>query len=104
MERLRAGMRGVGVRNIFQRYLHLGNVHRSGVGFSQLKRYGDGNLRGRHRPRSGSSTFNVMPPPSIVTTNLPTATPNYIYNTTLRPPAVCSPSIGAWPAERYRQG
>ena len=32
----------------------------------------------------GSSTFNVMPPPSITTTNLPTATPNYIYNTALQ--------------------
>ena len=32
---------------------------------------------------AATSTFSVMPPPSIVTTNLPTATPTYIYNTTL---------------------
>jgi hypothetical protein len=31
-----------------------------------------------------SSTFYVLPPPSIVTTNLPTATPTYIYNTSLQ--------------------
>ena len=84
-------MRGRGLRNIYQRYLHFGNLHRSGVGFSQLKRYGDGNLRGPNRP-DASSTFNVMPPPSIVTTDLPTATPNYIYHTSsCGQPAVCSP-------------
>jgi hypothetical protein len=34
--------------------------------------------------QAASSTFFVMPPPSIVTTNLPTATPTYIYHTTLQ--------------------
>jgi hypothetical protein len=71
------------VRNFYQRHPHLGNLRRSGVGFSQLKRYGDGNLGGPTHPVASSSTFNVMPPPSIITTNLPTATPNYVYNTTL---------------------
>jgi hypothetical protein len=33
--------------------------------------------------QTGSSTFFVMPPPSIVTTSLPIATPTYIYNTPL---------------------
>jgi hypothetical protein len=32
--------------------------------------------------QSGSSTFTVFPPPSIVTTNLAAATPTYIYHTT----------------------
>ena len=30
--------------------------------------------------QSATAMFSVMPPPSIVTTNLPNATPNYIYN------------------------
>jgi hypothetical protein len=33
--------------------------------------------------QSASSTFNVMPPPSIITTNLTAATPTYIYHTEL---------------------
>ena len=34
--------------------------------------------------QTASSTFFVMPPPSFVTTNLPVATPTYIYSTTLQ--------------------
>jgi len=34
--------------------------------------------------QSAASTFNVMPPPTIVTTDLPKATPNYVYSTTLQ--------------------
>jgi len=30
--------------------------------------------------QSGSATFNVTPPPAITTTDLPVATPNYIYH------------------------
>ena len=68
VERHRAGMRRLGVRNIYQRYLHLGNLHRSGVGFSQFKCYGDGNLRGPTDPvpirrPSSSCRRRVSSPP-----------------------------------------
>ena len=33
--------------------------------------------------QSGSSSFHVMPPPSIITTDLPAATPGYVYHTSL---------------------
>ena len=54
--------------------------------------------------QSGSSNaFYVMPPPSIVSTNLPIATPNQIYNTTLQAaggvqPLKWSLASGALPA------
>jgi len=52
--------------------------------------------------QTSSSTFNVMPPPSIITTNLPTATPNYVYNTALTatggvPPLKWNLAAGALP-------
>jgi len=33
--------------------------------------------------QSSSVTFHVMPPPSIITTDLPAATPSYVYHTSL---------------------
>jgi hypothetical protein len=53
--------------------------------------------------QSAFSSFYVMPPPSIVTTNLPVATPTYIYSTTLAgsggvPPLNWSVASGALPA------
>jgi hypothetical protein len=53
--------------------------------------------------QSGSATFYVMPPPSIVTTNLSIATPTYIYDETLQAaggvqPLKWSLASGALPA------
>jgi hypothetical protein len=51
----------------------------------------------------GFSKFNVMPPPSIVSTNLPAATPNQVYKATLQaaggvPPLNWSVASGTLPA------
>ena len=51
----------------------------------------------------GFSNFNVMPPPNIVSTDLPTATPNQIYKATLQgaggvPPLNWSVASGTLPA------